>query len=84
MRLLLAAAALCASDAAKAPGSAQYAALRPALDEIASLRAHVDGGACVPGLGAKAEAICAGVPLLKLPQPLTNIVSPVNTFPSTR
>ena len=31
-----------------------------------------------------AEAICAGVPLLKLPQPLTNIVSPVKTFPSTR
>ena len=60
MRLhLLAAAALCLSDAAKAPGSAQYAALRPALDEIASLRAHVDGGACVPDLGAKADALCA-------------------------
>ena len=59
MRLLLAAAALCASDAAKAPGSAQYAALRPALDEIASLRAHVDGGACVPDVGAKADALCA-------------------------
>ena len=59
MRLLLAAAALGAANAAKAPGSAQYAAIRPALDEIASLRAHVDGGACVPDLGAKADALCA-------------------------
>ena len=59
MRLLLAVAALGAANAAKAPGSAQYAAIRPALDEIASLRAHVDGGACVPDLGAKADALCA-------------------------
>ena len=61
MRYLLVAAALCAAtDAAKAPGAgAQYAVLRPALDEIASLRAHVDGGACVDDLGAKADAICA-------------------------
>ena len=59
MRLLLAVAALGAAKAAKAPASAQYAALRPALDEIASLRAHVDGGACVPDLGAKADALCA-------------------------
>ena len=59
MRLLLAATAIALSDAAKAPASAQYGALRPALDEIASLRAHVDGGACVPDLGAKADALCA-------------------------
>ena len=59
MRLLLLAAAIALSDAAKAPGAAQYAALRPALDEISALRAHVDGGACVPDLGAKADALCA-------------------------
>ena len=41
-------------------------------------------GARVNGKSENAEAICAGVPLLKLPQPLTNIVSPVNTFPSTK
>ena len=59
MRLLLAAAALWRSDAAKAPGSAQYAASARRSTRSLPLRAHVDGGACVPDLGAKADALCA-------------------------
>ena len=57
MRLLLAATAIALLDAAKARARLRHGALRPALDEIASLRAHVDGGACVPDLGAKADAL---------------------------
>ncbi|KAH8059271.1 hypothetical protein JL721_9367 [Aureococcus anophagefferens] len=62
MRSLSALVVLAASAVAINRGGASgatYGALRGGLDSVAALRAHVDGGACVPGLGAKAEAICA-------------------------
>lgn len=38
--------------------AASYGALNAGLRDVASLKEVIDGGQCVPGLGAKADAIC--------------------------